>query len=175
MERATVQTITLPPGRRVLVLSDIHGNRDFFWSLLHALDFSPEDELILLGDLLEKGEESLTLLREVMELTKTHRVHMLCGNCDNLTYNFVDENPDIPLSFYESYIFKWERSVFCARWRTSWAFPSEVPPIFPLCAPPSGGAMGGNWPFCGAFPPSCSPTSFSLSTAGYRGRTAWKS
>lgn len=131
MQRATVQTITLPPERRVLVLSDIHGNRDFFWSLLRALNFSPEDELILLGDLLEKGEESLTLLREVMELTKSHRVHMLCGNCDNLTYNFADENPDIPPSFYESYIFKWGKKCILGQMADELGLPLQSPADFP--------------------------------------------
>ena len=131
MEYVTVRPLTLDPDRRVLVLSDVHGNRDFFWSLLKALDFSPEDELILLGDLLEKGEESLTLLREVMALSQTHRVHMLCGNCDNLTYNFADENPDIPQAFYESYIFKWGKKCILRQMADELGLPLRSPADFP--------------------------------------------
>ena len=131
MERAKVNEIDLPASRRVLVMSDVHGNRDFFWSLLGALDFSPEDALIVLGDLLEKGEGSLTLLREVMALSNTHRVHMLCGNCDNLTYNFADGNPDIPQSFYESYIFKWGEKCILRQMADELGLPLRSPADFP--------------------------------------------
>ena len=131
MERAKVNEIDLPASRRVLVMSDIHGNRDFFWSLLEALNFSPEDELILLGDLLEKGEDSLALLRDVMALSNTHRVHMLCGNCDNLAYNFVDENPDLPESFYASYVFKWGKKCILAQMADELGLALRSPADFP--------------------------------------------
>ena len=86
MELAKVEKVALPTGRRTLVISDIHGNLDFFKALLRQVRFSREDTLILLGDVLEKGVDSLATLRYVMELKKDHMVHMLCGNCDNLAY-----------------------------------------------------------------------------------------
>ena len=115
MELAKVEKVALPAGRRTLVISDIHGNLDFFKALLRQVRFSREDTLILLGDVLEKGVDSLATLRYVMELKKDHMVHMLCGNCDNLAYNFVDQVPDIPPSFYESYVFGWGEK--CVLWQ----------------------------------------------------------
>lgn len=72
----------IQPGRRVVAVSDVHGNLPFLKGVLEKVRFSPEDVLVIVGDLLEKGLESLSTLRYVMELQKTHTVYPLCGNCD---------------------------------------------------------------------------------------------
>lgn len=82
--KALVQKISLPAGRRVLVVSDIHGMLPWLQSLLDRANFSQNDILILLGDLLEKGPESLATLRYVMALSQTHTVYTVSGNCDGL-------------------------------------------------------------------------------------------
>ncbi len=71
------------PGRRILVISDIHANLSYFEALLQKTGFGAEDELILDGDFLEKGPESLRLLRRVMELCRAGNTHAVCGNCDD--------------------------------------------------------------------------------------------
>ncbi len=85
----------IAPGRRVLAISDIHGNLPFFRGVLEKAKFSPEDVLILVGDLFEKGEESLNLLRHLMHLSQTHTVYPLCGNCDHLDLIFLEGRPGI--------------------------------------------------------------------------------
>ena len=85
----------IPPGRRVLAISDIHGNLSFFRGVLEKARFSPADVLILVGDLFEKGEESLNLLRALLELSQTHTVYPLCGNCDHLDLIFLEGRPGI--------------------------------------------------------------------------------
>ena len=44
------------PDRRLLVISDIHGNVPYFEGVLRKAGFSDQDELIIDGDFLEKGE-----------------------------------------------------------------------------------------------------------------------
>lgn len=80
----------LPPGRRVVAVSDIHGNLPFFLGLMEKIDLSPDDVLVLVGDVLEKGRESLPLLRQVMSLAGTHTVWTVCGNCDGLVLRFLE-------------------------------------------------------------------------------------
>lgn len=93
----------IPSGRRILVVSDIHGNLPFLQGLLKQVSFSQEDILILLGDMLEKGKESLPLLRYIMELEKTHTVYPICGNCDGLVLRFFeDDNWDS--GFFSAYL-----------------------------------------------------------------------
>lgn len=85
----------IAPGRRVLAVSDIHGNLPFLKGVLAKAGFSREDVLILVGDLLEKGMESLGVLRYVMGLQKTHTVYPLCGNCDHIDRMFLERPPGI--------------------------------------------------------------------------------
>lgn len=70
-------------GRRIIVISDIHANLPYFKALLEKVNFCDNDILILDGDFLEKGEDSLGTLRYIMELSKRGNVHALCGNCDS--------------------------------------------------------------------------------------------
>ncbi len=102
MDRAIVIHPTFPAGRRIVAVSDIHGNLPFFRALLDKIALTPEDILVLVGDLLEKGQESLALLRYVMDLCRTHTVYPLCGNCDGLVYRFFrgDELDGRFFSFY---------------------------------------------------------------------------
>lgn len=60
---AVVRPIDLPPGRRVLVVSDIHGNLPFLRGVLAKAGFCKDDILIVLGDILERNEGSLDALR----------------------------------------------------------------------------------------------------------------
>ncbi len=79
----------IEPGRRVLAISDIHGNFPFLVGALEKAGFCSDDVLILVGDILEKGDESFKVLRYVMELEKTHTVYPLCGNCDHIDQFFL--------------------------------------------------------------------------------------
>ena len=53
--KAVVKQVEFPAGRRILVISDIHGNLPWFQALLAKAGFSREDILVLVGDLVEKG------------------------------------------------------------------------------------------------------------------------
>lgn len=72
-------------GQRAIVISDVHANLKVFKKLLEKVAFTKEDILILLGDIVEKGDSSLEMLRYVMELKKTHTVFAVCGNCDAIS------------------------------------------------------------------------------------------
>ncbi len=69
-------------GRRIIAISDIHANMPYFRGLLEKINFSDSDELIIDGDFLEKGGQSLETLRFIMELAKRGNCRAVCGNCD---------------------------------------------------------------------------------------------
>ena len=93
----------IPSGRRVLAVSDIHGNLPFFRGLLEKVGFSPDDVLVLVGDMLEKGQYSLALLRYIMELSKTHTIYPVCGNCDGLVLRFFEDDM-LDSGFFVNYL-----------------------------------------------------------------------
>lgn len=81
--KARVSRLRLPAERRILVISDIHGNLPYLKGLLEKAGFSEEDVLIILGDMVEKGPQSLATLRYIMELRRRFTVYAVCGNCDD--------------------------------------------------------------------------------------------
>ena len=79
---------------RVLAISDIHGNLPFLKGVLAKAGYAAgKDVLVLVGDLLEKGQESLATLRYIMELSRHGTVYALCGNCDHIDRVFLEGRP----------------------------------------------------------------------------------
>ena len=101
----------IAPGRRVLAISDIHGNLPFFKGVLAKAKFSPDDVLILVGDLFEKGRDSLALLRFLLELGQRHTVYPLCGNCDHIDRVFLSGRPGVDQSLWPVFQAWRERSL----------------------------------------------------------------
>ncbi len=81
---ATIRRLTFAPGSRVIVISDIHGHADWLRRLLVKAAYRPgRDYLILVGDLIEKGDDSLGVVREAMRLAaESPRVTVMMGNND---------------------------------------------------------------------------------------------
>lgn len=96
-----IEQITVEPGKRILVTSDIHGHLSYFKEILKKASFSDDDVLFIVGDMIEKGPESLNTLRYVMGLCKKGNVIPLIGNVDayrlKLIYELSEENVN---SFY---------------------------------------------------------------------------
>lgn len=88
-DKAVVRPLVLPADRRVLVISDIHGNLPFLQGLLRKVGFSRDDILIVLGDILEKSTGGLETLHYLMDLRRTHTVYFVQGNCDDVTLGFL--------------------------------------------------------------------------------------
>lgn len=103
MEKAVVAHPDFKPGGRIIAVSDIHGNLPFFQALMDKIGLTPEDNLILLGDMLEKGRDSLPLLRLLMDMSRTHNLYPVCGNCDELVLNFF-ETDRLDGRFFSSYL-----------------------------------------------------------------------
>ena len=91
-----IEQMTIKDGKRILVTSDIHGHLSYLKALLKKVSFSDKDILFIVGDMIEKGPESLNTLRYVMELCKHGNVVPLIGNVDayrlKMIYELSEEN-----------------------------------------------------------------------------------
>ncbi len=67
-----------------MIASDLHGNGHLLQSLLNKNNFNRDDALVLLGDYIEKGRDSLGTLRQIIKLCENGNVFCLQGNCDTL-------------------------------------------------------------------------------------------
>lgn len=110
-----IEHITVEPGKRILVASDIHGCLSYFRNVLKKASFSCDDLLFIVGDTLEKGPESLGTLRYVMELCKQGNVIPLIGNVDIYRLMMIDGVSEDSAADFYSYILmmrKWSGSSF---------------------------------------------------------------
>jgi len=93
---AKVKKISLPKNKRIIAISDIHGNLNLFKRILEKVSYTEQDILVLVGDLIEKGNMSLKTLRYVIELSKKNEVYIVSGNCDtiweDIKYEIDDNN-----------------------------------------------------------------------------------
>ena len=80
--KTTLRRVSFPDGRRILMLSDIHAHADGLRAILRQAKLSPDDILVIVGDLIEKGPQSLDALRLVMDLCREYAVYPLMGNVD---------------------------------------------------------------------------------------------
>ncbi|MBQ3128228.1 MAG: metallophosphoesterase [Clostridia bacterium] len=91
-----IEHITVDAGKRILVTSDIHGYLSYFKKVIDNACFCDNDILFIVGDIIEKGPESLKTLRYIMELCKKGNVIPLIGNVDayrlKLIYNLSEES-----------------------------------------------------------------------------------
>lgn len=84
-----VKKINKPQGR-IICISDIHANLDTYLRLLDKVKYKPNDDtLILLGDIIEKGNKNLETLRYIMKQCENEKVHVLMGNCDFVCKNVL--------------------------------------------------------------------------------------
>ncbi|MCB1105133.1 MAG: metallophosphoesterase [Cephaloticoccus sp.] len=61
---------------RIIAIGDIHGCHQEFAELLQLIKLQPEDQLILVGDLVNRGPDS----SKVIQLARAHRAISLLGN-----------------------------------------------------------------------------------------------
>ena len=80
--------------KRILAISDIHGELELFDSLLEKVNYdADEDQLILLGDYVDRGRDSKGVLNRVSELKRKGAI-ILRGDHDEMMLNAVNGVPE---------------------------------------------------------------------------------
>ena len=71
------------------VMSDVHGEAKRFHAMLEKIGFSDEDQLYIIGDVLDRGPDGVALLREIMD---TPNITMLLGNHEYMCLRYFGED-----------------------------------------------------------------------------------
>lgn len=112
----TICKIEAAPGQRLLVVSDIHGHFNHLVQLLKRLEYGGDDILVIVGDLIDKGPESLRVVQYVMELSKRRPVYVSAGNVDIHRMKLIlDDEPEAGekfADFLEGVEKRWGCSIF---------------------------------------------------------------
>lgn len=89
-----LQKIHLDFNSRIIVMSDIHGAITLFKKALKKISYNEQDVLIIVGDICEKGENSLELIRYLLKLKKTHEIYCVMGNCDTIYEDIENDDEE---------------------------------------------------------------------------------
>jgi len=73
------------------VMSDIHGEADRFHAMLDKIQFSPDDTLYILGDVIDRGPDGIRMLQEIMEMPNAV---MILGNHEHMMMQYMDPDAD---------------------------------------------------------------------------------
>lgn len=63
----------------IYVMSDVHGRIDLFDAMLDKINFSGNDMIYVVGDVIDRGG-GLTVLKKIMELNKRGQCELIAGN-----------------------------------------------------------------------------------------------
>lgn len=86
----------------VYVMSDIHGCYQEFLELLKLIEFSERDELYILGDMLDRGSDPISLL---LDLMTRPNVYPMLGNHDYMALTVLKKlNVEITEENFESHL-----------------------------------------------------------------------
>lgn len=87
-EPIEVEISPLSVDRPFAVIGDIHGCDDLLERLLNKVSVeAPEAEIVLVGDYIDRGEQSAQVLRRLMQL---EGAHFLLGNHERMCLDFID-------------------------------------------------------------------------------------
>ena len=109
MPKLKIERINIEKNRRILVTSDIHGHLSHFKNILEKASFCDDDLLVIVGDIIEKGPESLKTLRYIMKLCERGNVIVLIGNVDAWRLHMINDVSEQGLADLYGYI-SWVRS-----------------------------------------------------------------
>lgn len=80
---------------RKIIISDIHGCLDEFNRLLNLVNYSEQqDQLLLLGDYVDRGPQSKEVVEAVMKLAELPNVIVLRGNHDQRFVDLIKHNSE---------------------------------------------------------------------------------
>lgn len=81
------------------VMSDIHGCYKKMMNALEHWNYEKE-HLVIMGDLIDRGPNSLEVVRELMELSKHENVTVLKGNHEDMLLSWLLNTPYELLEYY---------------------------------------------------------------------------
>lgn len=70
-------------------MSDIHGHYNSFMQLLDDIALSEDDDVYILGDVIDRGPDVAALLVACVELDKMDNFHFLLGNHEHMAYQYL--------------------------------------------------------------------------------------
>ncbi|MGL5541430.1 MAG: metallophosphoesterase [Erysipelotrichaceae bacterium] len=85
------------------VTSDIHGRNDRLLQLLEHLQLQPEDTLYVLGDLIDRGRQSMAVLKTCMGHPQ---IQVIVGNHEEMLKGALQEYPKVIAGMIDPFLYR---------------------------------------------------------------------
>jgi len=86
---------------RVLAVGDIHGQREKLARLMEKVKPTPEDELVFLGDYIDRGPDAKGVIEYLIALQKRlPRAHFIRGNHEQMLLDYLEEGDELGFYLY---------------------------------------------------------------------------
>ena len=82
-------------------ISDIHGCYDEFTALLEKINFGPDDTLYILGDVIDRGPDSIKCLKYIMDAAN---IHLQMGNHEQMMIDALTSDWKADPSYMEHWM-----------------------------------------------------------------------
>lgn len=91
----------------VYAISDLHGRKDKYDQMIHYLN--PEDTLYILGDVIDRGEDGVAILQDIMQ---RDNVILLMGNHEKMMLDYLrsENETDGDYFLYLMHKLNWEQN-----------------------------------------------------------------
>lgn len=81
------------PMKRILAIGDIHGCDVALDTLLDGIKLTPDDTVVVLGDLADRGPNSKGVIDRLIRLSQEVTLIGICGNHDDLLLESLERRP----------------------------------------------------------------------------------
>ncbi len=107
-----IKEVQVDRNTRVIAVSDIHGSVNYLDGVLKKVQYSKKDVLVIVGDVIEKGPESLKTVQYILRLMEENpNVYTCMGNVDYDRLGcFCDDTPEGNANFVGA--LKWNKKVW---------------------------------------------------------------
>lgn len=75
---------------RILAIGDIHGCDVALTTLLDGIELTSDDTVVVLGDLIDRGPDSMRVIDRLIQLSKTLNLIGICGNHDEMLLHSLE-------------------------------------------------------------------------------------
>ena len=78
-----IKKVEIEKNTRIIAVSDLHGTGAYLEGVLAKVGYTTKDVLVIVGDVIEKGKESLQTVRTILKLRESNpHVYVTMGNVD---------------------------------------------------------------------------------------------
>lgn len=74
---------------KLICISDIHGEIDKLNDILHNYPLRENEKYVFIGDYVDRGKDSLKVIRKLMDIKKEGKGYFILGNHDYVFYNNI--------------------------------------------------------------------------------------